>query len=155
RGSGGVGDGDDRYQIALMAEELHRDTDWERLEPRLRAMTRMLVRRHKTRIDRVARALLAKTTVSAKALDKMGGRSVDDTRIMRRFCWRCTEGEQRAKCYSLTEWRCVPPVQRHIAKQHHQLPSSTGCVKLGRCAHVPFMVLLKQFPQCLVKAQGY
>ena len=80
-GSSGVGDGDDRYQIALMADELHRDTDWDRLEPRLRAMTRMLVRRHKARIERVAKALLARTTVSANALDKMVGRSVDDVRI--------------------------------------------------------------------------
>jgi ATP-dependent Zn protease len=80
-GSGGVGDGDDRYQIALMAEELHRDTDWNKLEPRLRAMTRMLVRRHKVRVERVAKALLARTTVSAKALDKMIGRSVDDVRM--------------------------------------------------------------------------
>jgi ATP-dependent Zn protease len=77
----GVGDGDDRYQIALMAEELHRDTNWDRLEPRLRAMTRMLVRRHKASIERVAKVLLAKTTVSAKALDKMVGRSVDDVRM--------------------------------------------------------------------------
>lgn len=80
-GSGGLGDVDDRYQIALMAEELHRDTNWEKLEPRLRAMTRMLVRRHKARIERVAKALTARTTVSAKALDKMVGRSVDDVRV--------------------------------------------------------------------------
>lgn len=80
-GSGGVGDSDDRKQIALMAEELHRDTDWEKLEPRLRAMTRMLVRRHKDRIERVAKALLARTTLSRKALDKMVGRSVDDVRM--------------------------------------------------------------------------
>ena len=44
-------------------------------------MTRMLVRRHKKRIERVAKALLARTTVSAKALDKMVGRSIDDVRI--------------------------------------------------------------------------
>lgn len=37
-GSRAEGDGDDRYQIALMAEQL--DVDWDRLEPRLRAMTR-------------------------------------------------------------------------------------------------------------------
>jgi ATP-dependent Zn protease len=80
-GSGGIGDGDDRKQIALMAEELHRGTAWEKLEPRLRAMTRMLVRRHRHRIERVAKALLARTTMSAKALDKMVGRSVDDVRM--------------------------------------------------------------------------
>lgn len=80
-GSGGIGDGDDRHQIVLMAEELHRDTDWNKLEPRLRAMTRMLVRRHRARVERVAKALLARTTVSAKALDKLVGRSVDDVKM--------------------------------------------------------------------------
>ena len=80
-GSKMIGDGDDRYQITLMSEELHRDTNWDKLEPRLRAMARMLVPRHSKRIDRVANALLARTTVSAKALDKIVGRSVDDVRV--------------------------------------------------------------------------
>jgi ATP-dependent Zn protease len=80
-GSKAVGDGNDRYQIELMAEELGRDADWERLEPRFRAMTRMLVRRHKARIERVAEALLDKTTLSVKALDKLVGRSVDDVKV--------------------------------------------------------------------------
>lgn len=78
-GSRAEGDGDDRYQIALMAEQL--DVDWDRLEPRLRAMTRMLVRRHRIFIDRVAKALLAKTSLSTKALDKLVGRSIADVRI--------------------------------------------------------------------------
>jgi hypothetical protein len=72
-----IGDGDDRDQIALMAEELPGGADWDKLEPRLRAMARMLVRRHQGRIELVARAPLAKTTLSAKALDKLVGRSVD------------------------------------------------------------------------------
>jgi hypothetical protein len=80
-GSSGVGDTDDREQIALMAEELHRDTNWEKLEPRLRIMTRMLVRRHRVRIERVAKTLLTKTTLSEKALDKLVGRSVDDVKV--------------------------------------------------------------------------
>jgi hypothetical protein len=42
-------DGHDRNQIALMAEELPAGIDWRTREPRLRAMTRMLVRRHRTR----------------------------------------------------------------------------------------------------------
>jgi hypothetical protein len=70
-GSGGDGDGDDRKQIGLMAEELHRDTNWDKLEPRLRAMTRMLVRRHRASIEGVAKKLLARTTVSARTLDKL------------------------------------------------------------------------------------
>jgi len=76
-----IGDGDDRDQIALMAEELPGGADWDKLEPRLRAMARMLVRRHRGRIELVARALLAKTTLSAKALDKLVGRSVDDVKV--------------------------------------------------------------------------
>ena len=47
-------DGEDHGQIALMAKELYScDLD------RLRMMTRMLVRRHRDRIERVAAALLA------------------------------------------------------------------------------------------------
>jgi hypothetical protein len=80
-GSTVIGDGDDRDQIALMAEELPGGADWGKLEPRLRAMARMLVRRHQKRIELVARALLAKTTLSAKALDKLVGRSVDDVKV--------------------------------------------------------------------------
>jgi hypothetical protein len=75
------GDGDDRYQIELMALELAPSTDWSKLEPRLRAMTRMLVRRHRARIERVAEALLARTTLSAGRLDKLVGRSVNDVKV--------------------------------------------------------------------------
>jgi hypothetical protein len=64
-----------------MAGELPDGADWDKLEPRLRAMTRMLVRRHQERIELVARALLAKTSLSAKALDKLVGRSVDDVKV--------------------------------------------------------------------------
>jgi hypothetical protein len=64
-----------------MAEELNPSTNWGKLEPRLRAMTRMLVRRHRARIERVAKALLARTTLSARALDKLVGRSVDDVKV--------------------------------------------------------------------------
>jgi hypothetical protein len=53
----------------------------ERLEPRLHAMTRMLVRRYRVRIERVAEALLARTTLSSKALDKLVGRSVNDVKV--------------------------------------------------------------------------
>ena len=81
-GSALPGDEDDRHQIELMAEELCRDEiSWEKLEPRLRTMTRMLVRRHRTRIDRVADALFAKTTLSGEELDRLVGRSVADVRV--------------------------------------------------------------------------
>ena len=76
------GDEDDRYQINLMVEELHPGADWvRRLEPRLRAMTRMLVRRHRVLIERTAEALLKRKTISAKELDKIIGRSVNDVKV--------------------------------------------------------------------------
>jgi ATP-dependent Zn protease len=58
-------EGDDREQIARALEEIA-PPDGDRYEARLRRMTRMLVRRHKRRIHRVAKALLAKTTLNAK-----------------------------------------------------------------------------------------
>ena len=80
-GSTNGGDDDDRYQIEMMAEELTNCKDWNKLEPRLRAMTRMLVRRHRALIKRVSNALLRKTTLSGVQLDKLIGRSVDDVRV--------------------------------------------------------------------------
>jgi hypothetical protein len=41
----------------------------------------MLVRRHRARIERVAEALLAKTKLSAKQVDKLTGRSVNDVKV--------------------------------------------------------------------------
>jgi ATP-dependent Zn protease len=76
------GDDEDKRQITFKVEEITRgEASWERLEPRLRAMTRMLVRRHRARIERVAKALLARTTLSSKALDKLVGRNVDDVKV--------------------------------------------------------------------------
>jgi hypothetical protein len=75
------GDGDDRHQIELMAEKLDNVDSWERLEPRLRAMTRALVRRHRARIEAVAEALIARKTLSREELDTLSGRSVDDVKI--------------------------------------------------------------------------
>ena len=63
------GDGDDRYQIDMMAEQLDRyDLD------RLRAMTRMLVRRHRHRIEGVAATLLTERKLSGRA-DRPAGRA--------------------------------------------------------------------------------
>jgi hypothetical protein len=59
-----IGDGDDRYQIELMAERLCCSPPWEKLEPRLRAMNRMLVGRHRALIERLAKELLKKTTLT-------------------------------------------------------------------------------------------
>ena len=44
-------------------------------------MTRMLVRRHRARIERVAAALLERKTLSREELDRLVGRSVDDVKV--------------------------------------------------------------------------
>ena len=80
-GSTQGGDADDRYQIELMAEELVGAGTWNRIEPRLRRMTQMLVRRHRLLIERVAAALLEKRTLSREELDGLTGRSVDDVEV--------------------------------------------------------------------------
>ena len=67
------GDDYDRRQIDLLAEELPRcDLDG------LRRMARMLVRRHRKRIKRVADALLVKGKLTEKQIDKLAGRSIAD-----------------------------------------------------------------------------
>jgi hypothetical protein len=68
-------DSEDRREIAYMMEEAGPVS-----EERLRRMTRALVRRHKARIERVAKTLLAMTSLSSEALDKIVGRSVDDVK---------------------------------------------------------------------------
>jgi hypothetical protein len=81
-GSTNGGDGEDRYQIDSMADQLDIEpAEWIRLEARLRAMTRMLVRRHWKLIERVAKALHHNKTLSREELDKLVGRSVDDVRV--------------------------------------------------------------------------
>ena len=82
-GMNAIGDGDDRLQIGRMAEELACGFDefWNRIEVRLRAMTRMLIRRHRYRIERVAKALLKETTLTGRRLDKLVGRSVNDVKV--------------------------------------------------------------------------
>jgi hypothetical protein len=65
-GKAGRGDGADRRQIAWMLEDIG-PVDPDRYEQRLRRMTRMLVRRHRERIERVAAALFAHRTLDAAA----------------------------------------------------------------------------------------
>jgi len=76
-----IGDGDDRHWIGLMLEEVASAPNWERYEARLRAITGMLVRRHRLLIRRVAKALLAKRVLSANQIDALTGRSVEDVGI--------------------------------------------------------------------------
>jgi len=78
-------DGSGDADMALVAElAFDFPVSWTR-EPRLRAMTRMLVRRHRHRVERVADALIAKGKLTkgkltTKQLDRLVGRSVNDVR---------------------------------------------------------------------------
>jgi hypothetical protein len=95
---GGIGT--DRYEIALMAEEIvDSDQFWQRLEPRLRAITRSLVRRHRGRVERVAEALLQKGRLSSKELDDLAGRSINDVKANAPFLLEMHRGR---KCESAT-----------------------------------------------------
>ena len=68
------GDGDDRFQVRLMASELDiPNGNWECYEMRIRAQTRRLVRRHRLRIERVAQALLERGTLEADEIDAIIG----------------------------------------------------------------------------------
>lgn len=61
------GDGDDRIRIQIIAESADgadlSDEQWTRCEPRMRAKTRNLVRRHRAKIERVATALQERDTL--------------------------------------------------------------------------------------------
>jgi ATP-dependent Zn protease len=74
------GDTFDRSEIERMAEPLSGES-WSRIEPRLRAMTRMLVRRHRVLIERVTAALIERQTLSGDELDDLVGRSVNDVKV--------------------------------------------------------------------------
>jgi hypothetical protein len=68
-GGDGGGDYKDRYQIALIADSDFAPDKWERYEPRMRRQTRRLVRKHRDKIERVARALLEHQTLSGEAIE--------------------------------------------------------------------------------------
>jgi hypothetical protein len=77
-----LGDGDDRRQVWYILDDMPRaPTDPSRYELRLRQMARMLVRRHRERIVRVADELERRTTLSSSRLDKLVGRSIADVRM--------------------------------------------------------------------------
>ena len=118
-----VGDGDDKYQIALMAEELPAGVDWNTPEPRLRAMTRMLIRRHRTRIERVAKASVATKTLCARDLDRLVGRSVDDVKQIRRSCWL-----QRGKTLKLGRIKLKQAILKPAGSCCRMRPCRARCV---------------------------
>ena len=68
------GDSDDRLQIALIVDEASDFTPqqwWDRYEPRMRRQTRRLVRRHRDKIERVAKALLERETLQPDEVDAL------------------------------------------------------------------------------------
>ena len=66
------GDGDDRWQIALMLESLlPAGVDPSGCENRLRRFTRALVRRHRGKLEAVAQRLLKQEHASKSELDAM------------------------------------------------------------------------------------
>jgi ATP-dependent Zn protease len=67
------GDGPDQYQIACMADNIW-DTSSEecaRWYARLRRQTARLVRKHRDKIECVAKALVEKNTLSAEEIDAL------------------------------------------------------------------------------------
>ena len=86
------GDDDDRMQVLYMLDDMPRaPADLGRYERRLRQITRMLVRRHRERIERVADELERRTTLSASRLDTLVGRSIDDVRMNAPFLLALTK----------------------------------------------------------------
>lgn len=68
----GGGDTDDRREIGLTMEEVAiPNGDWERYERRLRAKTRALIRRHRRKIEHLAKALLERQTISGRNVDRL------------------------------------------------------------------------------------
>jgi ATP-dependent Zn protease len=70
------GDARDRHDIMSMvysSESSFSVDTWERVEPRLRAHARILVRRHRDKIERVAKALLKHGTLKAHEIDAILG----------------------------------------------------------------------------------
>ncbi len=75
-------DGSGEADMARVEEwSFDEPVDWHKRGVRLRAMTCMLIRRHRDRIERVARELLKTTTMSGRQLDKLVGRSVNDVKV--------------------------------------------------------------------------
>lgn len=69
-----VGDGFDRTEIAELADSADTkftDAEWQRREPRMRAMCRMLVWRHRAAIAQVASALVQRGSLTGPEIDEI------------------------------------------------------------------------------------
>jgi ATP-dependent Zn protease len=70
------GDGVDRDEIEMMAQSADAnfsEEEWERFEPRMRRQTSRLIRRHRAKIEMLARALLERRTISGPKIDALLG----------------------------------------------------------------------------------
>jgi hypothetical protein len=67
------GDGDDRRWIerAATSEAFSSYEEWKRYEPRMRRQTRRLVRKHRDKIERVAKALLKRKSLEPGDVDSL------------------------------------------------------------------------------------
>jgi ATP-dependent Zn protease len=73
-GGAANGDGQDRYEIEMLAESDYANFSadaWTRFEPRMRRQTRRLVRRHRDKIHRVAQALLDRKVLTEEEIDAL------------------------------------------------------------------------------------
>ena len=59
------GDDDDRYWISCSLQDLCPDAEVLRYEQRLRRLARQMVRRHRSRIERIAARLIEHGTLTA------------------------------------------------------------------------------------------
>jgi hypothetical protein len=125
-GKRAIGDANDKLEIARMASEI--GFQWKRAEPRLRAMTRMLVRRHGPRIEHVAKALLAETTLSSRQLDKLVGRSVADVKPNNWYGTTMDESERKALRAALDKFK---PAGVNTDEQPGQRKALTKTVMRG------------------------
>lgn len=65
------GDGDDRYRIALMLDEIADEDDHDRIEARLRRFARQLVRYHRADIEKVAAQLEERRFLTGEEIDAL------------------------------------------------------------------------------------
>jgi ATP-dependent Zn protease len=67
----GGGDTHDRREIGLTMEEVAIPNDPKRYERRLRAKTRALIRRHRRKVEHLAKTLLEHRTISGRKVDRL------------------------------------------------------------------------------------
>ena len=103
------GDGHDRGQIELMrGEAAAPNDDWDRYERRLRAKTRALVRRHRDKIEHLAKKLIEWRTVSGRNVDRLLRQvtSAEERRKLRRV----RKARREQTCEFWRKASTMPPI---------------------------------------------